>query len=153
MNRSEIKIQKTAAGMYDMSIDPLTGDLTNETSFDTDVEMSLFTDRRADASQIMQPEKRRGWFGDLFTTLDGYQIGSHLWLLSQARVNQDTVNKAIDFITQSLKWITDYNFGQRVSVTGTITGTNSIQINVNVYVDNNLVKSYTFKLWQGSKYA
>jgi len=38
------------SGLYDIAIDPLTGDLTVDSTYYTDILVSLFTDKRADIS-------------------------------------------------------------------------------------------------------
>ena len=56
-------------GRFSMEIEPNTNDLKCDDSYDTDIHFSLFTDRRADSSEISKTELRRGWEGDFVSTL------------------------------------------------------------------------------------
>ena len=69
---------------FDWSIDG-NGDITADDSFDSSIFASLYSDRRADESQISAPQNRRGWNGDVNTTLEGYLFGSLLWLLERKK--------------------------------------------------------------------
>jgi phage gp46-like protein len=153
MSKIDIKLTENSNGIYDVAIDPATGDLVNDPSFDTDIQFSLFTDRRADESQIQQPELRRGWFGDSFTTLDGYQAGSLIWLLDQARLTNETLSNARDFAYDALNWIIEKDYATRINITATPANNESIILRINIFVDNNLVSSNVYKIWKNSNYA
>lgn len=81
-------------GYYDLAITG-TGDLKADNSFDTGVNLALFTDGRADKSEVSNPEDQRGTIVDMFT--NGYRNGSKLWLLEQSRLDAGAVNRAIDY--------------------------------------------------------
>ncbi len=152
MAKIDIKVEKTN-DIYDVSIDPNTGDLGNDASFDTSIQYSLFTDGRADESQIQQPESRRGWFGDVYSTLEDYQVGSLLWLLSQARLTTETINKAASFARTSLQWIIDKGYATRIDVSAVPENNENIKLSIDIYVNNNLIESFTYRIWKQSQYA
>lgn len=80
-------------------------DLVREEGLETSVFISLFTDRRADEDdELDNPDDKRGWWGDDLET-NGDQIGSKLWLLDRAKTDQATINKAKDYIYESLEWM------------------------------------------------
>ncbi len=155
MAKIDIKLEKTEAtnNEYDITIDNSTGDLVSDPSFDTDIQYSLFTDGRADESQITQPENRRGWFGDVFSTLDGYQIGSLLWLLAQARLTSDTLSQSASFARNSLQWIIDKGYATRIDASAITENNTGIKLQIDLYVENNLVKSFVYRIWRQSQYA
>ncbi len=155
-DRIDIKFtvpQNLATERFDITIDE-NGDITADDSFDTSIFASLFSDRRADSSQIAPSELRRGWNGDVNSTLDGYLFGSHLWLLNQARLTQDTINKARDYAQTALQdWIIALGFGTRVDVTARRNSDSQIELNIEIYAERDIVKSFTTTLWLNSEYA
>lgn len=66
---------------YDISIG-VDGDIKTEDSFEASILTSLFTDARADDTEVIEPELRRGWIG---SHDQEFKIGSKLWLYSQIR--------------------------------------------------------------------
>ena len=137
---------------FDISIDAL-GDITADDSFDTSIFASLFSDGRADESQITPPQDRRGWNGDVNTTLEGYLFGSKLWLLDQERLVQTTVNKAQDYAQTSLQWLIDLEFATRIDVRARRNLNSQIEINIEIFAERNIVASFTTVLWLNSDFA
>ena len=67
----------------------------------TAILISLFSDRMARPDDsIPDGTDPRGWWGD-------ENIGSRLWLLSRAKQTQDTLQRAYDYIVESLQWMLD----------------------------------------------
>lgn len=83
-------LQQLPGGNYDIQIG-FDGDIETADSFDTYILVALLTDKRADASEILQPERRRGWIGNEHTP--GFEMGSKLWLYEQARKTRTTINE------------------------------------------------------------
>ena len=52
-------------GLFDISFDE-NGDFKLVDSLDTSLKLSLFTDQRADKSEVQAAERRRGHWGDNF---------------------------------------------------------------------------------------
>lgn len=150
--RTEVKMEKFN-DIFDMSIDPETQDLKIENSYDTDIACSLLTDKRATQSQIAESSKRRGWIGDLASDLTNYEIGSWIWLLSQERLTNSIVNKAVSYGRDCLQWILDLDLATRIQVTGARVGTKQLNINISIYVQRDLVSQFTIPLWENSIYA
>ena len=71
-------------GSFDLVIE--NGDFKNEEGFDTAIWVSLFTDARASESQVLIPENRRGWLGNLVSDVEERQLGSFLWLVEQRKL-------------------------------------------------------------------
>jgi len=151
MAKIDIKMAKNSNGIYDMAISG--GDLQYDQSFDTNIQLSLFTDRRASESEVQQPNKRRGWFGDVFTTLDGYQIGSKLWLISQERLTTSTLNKAKAYAQTALQWIVDKGYATRIDIAAIPDNNENIYLTIKILVNNDIVASFTYRIWRNSQYA
>jgi len=153
MARTEIKMLKDEDDVWDICFDE-NGDFLNEDSFDTDIEMSLFTDTRAESSQISNPVRRRGWLGDEFSTLVGFKIGSLLWLLEQARNTIATQNDAISYVEDCLSWLRQKGYVDLIQVTASRNLIdNALVVTAKIFVENDNVKSFTFDLFELSKYA
>lgn len=73
--------------------------------------LCLFTDKRAiDGMEIPDgTDDKRGWFGDS-VLLDGeFEIGSWLWILDRAVLNDETELKAHDYTLDALQPLLDQN--------------------------------------------
>jgi phage gp46-like protein len=114
----DIALAAQTDGGYDISLDS-DGDIAKTGTLYTAILMSICTDKRADASEVSPPQYRRGWWGNLLNDVQGYEIGSKLWLLDQSRKTQDTLNRAQSYITDSLQWLIDDGYVSGVTVTVT----------------------------------
>ena len=89
--------------LYDFKISSC-GDIETEDQLDTAILVSLFTDTRATSYEVVKPELRRGWIGEL--ELEDEEIfGSKLWLLDQERLTLTTIGRANDFAEKALTWM------------------------------------------------
>ena len=145
-------LSQVESGKWDIVIGD-NGDISSDDSWDTDIYIALFADRRADKSEIAAPERRRGWAGDEYSTETDYYIGSKLWLLEQARLTSKTVAKAKNYVHTALSVFVDRGRCQRVGVAARTIRLETLEITAKFYVDENLIKSYTFRMWENSKYA
>lgn len=73
-------------GIYDLVVDPETGDLATINGIDSALMVSFFSDRRAREDEVADPMKRRGWIGDTVAERPGDTHGSGLWLFEQHRL-------------------------------------------------------------------
>ena len=138
--------QDTIDGTFDLSI--VGGDFATTNGFDTALAMSFWCERRADESEVLSIDMRRGWWG---TTLnnDGFEIGSKLWLLDQRRRNQSTLNAATDYAREALQWLVDD--GHLVSIdvsTGFIS--EGIEVKMILYRSNGVTDRRSFILWENT---
>lgn len=124
------------------------GDLRHDETFHSFINVSLFSDRRADKSEIEQAQKRRGWEGDEFLTLEDYLIGSKLWLLEQARNTIETKNKAVEIVRSALEWFVKVEYCDRIEVTGERILPSILKITGTFFVENNIINSFTFDVFQ-----
>lgn len=66
---------------------------------------SIFTWARADVDDDLPGKSREGWWGDTFPDSLGDAFGSKLWLLQRAKLTDETISKAKDYVEESLKWM------------------------------------------------
>lgn len=142
---TDIKMQKTADGYYDFVISG--GDFESISGFDNAILMSLLCERHADESEIAPPQKRRGWIGNEMLDIENFEYGSKLWLLDQARLTQDTLNKSVDYSRQGLQWFIDDGYSERINVTGEIRN-NSILLDIIFYNKNDIIERRGFDVWR-----
>ena len=135
-------------GYYDLAITS-TGDLKADNSFDTGVNLALFTDGRADKSEVSNPEGQRGTIVDMFT--NGYRNGSKLWLLEQSRLDAGAVNRAIDYAKNALKYFVDLSLVQKISVDGYLTSKGVVLVIV-IKGLNGTIDKYKYEAWSNSIY-
>lgn len=134
-------------GDYDIEVDATTGDFVGVTGFQTALVISIFAERRADASEVSQPEKRRGWLGNLSGPFaaEGFEIGSKVWLLDQSRNTQGQLNKAIGYVKDALQWFIDEGIVQGIRVSGDMTG-KGITLNADLFTAENRTESVLIDL-------
>lgn len=135
-------------GYYDLAITS-TGDLKADNSFDTGVNLALFTDGRADKSEVSNPEDQRGTIVDMFT--NGHRNGSKLWLLEQSRLDAGAVNRAIDYAKNALKYFVDLSLVQKFSVDGYLTSKGVVLVIV-IKGLNGTIDKYKYEAWSNSIY-
>ena len=148
MTNIDIKLIADSNGIYDIGIDS-DGDLTKDDSFDTSIIVSLFTDARADESEQSIPERRRGWWGDLF---EAEPIGSKLWLLDQAKRTQSKLNSAKGYAQDSLSWLVSDNYAKSINITSNFIE-NGLNLDIIFERFNSQKENGTFNLWEESEYA
>jgi len=87
------------------------GNLIEDFDLETAVLMSIFTDRRDEASPSGDTY-RGGWWADE----PGDQIGSRLWTLRREKATQSNVNLAKKYIEESLNWMLNDGVAESVTV-------------------------------------
>lgn len=148
MTDIDFKMVKQSDGIYDLEIDT-DGDLKKVDSFDTAIFMSLLTEKRADISEQVVPELRRGWWGNESNDVIDYEIGAKLWLLDQARNIQDVANTGVTYALDCLQWLLDDNYLKDIIVTSTRTVSN-ITLNIKLIRDDNKVERLFYELWENT---
>ncbi len=97
------------------------------------VVISLFSWRRANPDDELPTEDRFGWWGDTFATEQNDRIGSRLWLLSRAKLTDDTVRRAEVYVHEALQWLIDDGVAARVDVEVEREGIDRLEIGVTIY--------------------
>ena len=98
----------------------------------TAVYISLFTDRRAESSDVIPDGStdRRGWWGD---GGQDYLIGSRLWLLSRAKQVPQTLLDAKGYCTEALAWMIADGVAAKIDVACSFIGQGAIGILIKLY--------------------
>jgi len=111
----DVKLIRDDEGVFDVNLDE-NGDLQVDDGFGTTVTMSLAGRRRATEGEVPTPEYRSGWIGNLVSAFPGFEAGSKLWLLKQARLDDATKNDAKSYIEESLEWLIEDGLAKDVTV-------------------------------------
>lgn len=136
---------------YDFTI--VNHKLNTTQGFDQALLMSILCEKRASSSEVSAPEKRRGWWGNEVLGFGNYNIGSKLWLLFQARANQDTLNNAITYTRDGLQWLINdgYVIDINVSAEYNIVNTQRVlDITIVLIRSKDSVETRGFRLWQNT---
>jgi len=141
----ELKLEKNTT-VYDLILTD-EGDFKEDESFDTVIEVSLFTDARASASEISQPQYRRGFWGDEVFN-DNRKTGSKLWVLSQARRTEENLVKAVDYVLQSLSWLKEDGYLKDIKAEAIYTGSGTLRIDLYLYRFDDKVTHKFYERWE-----
>ena len=81
-----------------------------------DVLNSLFSWRRANSDDDVQPEDFEGWWGDSYSAVAGDQFGSRLWELMRRKVTSQTLETADEYAKEALQYLIDDGVARSVDV-------------------------------------
>jgi len=143
----DIDVKSIGNDLFDIAVAE-NGDLVITEGFDTALKMSLFEERRADRTEVVPAENRRGWWAKELNDAQ-FEIGSKLWLLDQARLNQETLNKAIDFVQQATSWLVTDGHLNEVRVSGELRP-ETIILTIDLLRDGARTESFSFDIWQAT---
>jgi phage gp46-like protein len=99
------------------------------------VVISLFTWRRSNPDDVLPGDQRMGWWGDSFPPSDNDRIGSRLWLLSRAKVTEETRLGAIEYAQEALQWLVDDGIARRITVEAERMGLTTIALACRIFRD------------------
>lgn len=133
-------------GTYDLIIDS-NGDIETEDTFDAAIIVSLFADRRADASEVPTPQFRRGWVGNESTP--GIEMGSKIWIYLTSRITSQTLVLISDAAREALQWLIADVFAFAVDAKATNTGT-TVNLAVTIERTNSKVEKRFYDLWEAT---
>lgn len=146
----DVLIQANSDGIYDLVVD---GNLfASAGGFETAIPVSLFTDARAPAALVSEPQYRRGWIGNLMTAATMRQLGSILWVLDQTRITQETLNVARLAAQDAFQWMLDDGIALGVLVNVTRASQVGIIITIQITDTSNVVSRYQ-TLWRATNAA
>lgn len=146
----DVLIQADSDGLYDLVVD---GNLfASAGGFETAIPVSLFTDARAPAALVSEPQYRRGWIGNLMTAATMRQLGSILWVLDQTRITQETLNVARLAAQDAFQWMLDDGIALGVLVNVARASQVGIIISIQITDTSNVVSRYQ-TLWRATNAA
>jgi len=142
-------LTRLPGGVYDIQIDD-SGDVETADAFDTAIIVSLLSDKRASESEMLEPQRRRGWIGNESTP--GFEIGSKLWLFEQSRLTRTVMNQIVDEAKQALQWMVDAGLAVEIrSVEVNLLPPSSpiigIQLTVEILRSPSVVEQRYFNFW------
>ena len=97
------------------------GNLATDAGLISALEISLFTDRRADDGDELpgEDDDLRGWWGDMFYAGDfdapDFQIGSKIWQIRRSKITQQTMQRLKDEVENAVQWFVQFGIAERVS--------------------------------------
>lgn len=125
---------------YDISIAD-DGDIETEDSFETSITTILFTDARANVSEVSIPQNQRGWIGDS-------NFGSKLWIYTQMRARQLAANLIASEAKRALSnFVSEY--AKDISVSSFVNG-ESIEFTASITRHNDIVEHRHYSLWENT---
>lgn len=103
--------------------------LRQDDGLETLVLQILFTDARADESDVLPDgtDDRRGWIGDTFAD---EPWGSKLWLLARSKLTTDVRNKAVTYAQTALDRHLKPDYAKQITVTGSIPQFQLLQLDI-----------------------
>lgn len=134
-------------GVYDFTLDS-EGDILTKNFLDTAILVSLFTDRRASASEVPSSHRRRGWIGNESTP--NFEIGSKLWLFEQARLSRGVLNEIVSAAREALKWMVDDGIALAVDASAEFSLNSTIGLTITLSRPNSKVEHRYFELWENT---
>lgn len=134
------------SGLYDFSLDSA-GDILTDDFFDTALLYSLFGERRAAPDEVVEPQFRRGWIG---TDPNGYENGSKLWMLSQARLTRSTLNSIQDEADKALEWLVDDGFAVSIDPAVATVSNGRVLLEVTIRRSRDKVIRKLYTLWDNT---
>ena len=117
----DVKLIKRDDGIIDIDLDE-NGDLVTDTGAGTTIRLTVFGRRRATADEVVVPENRGGWIGNVLSEIPGFEAGSKYWLLRQARLNDETKNAAKSYLEEAFTWFVEDGLAKAVEVETEISG-------------------------------
>jgi len=133
-------------GLYDISFDS-DGDILTRDFFDTSLLMSLFCERRADSSEVVIPELRRGWIGSVHAE---FENGSKIWLLEQARLTKSNLNTLENEAAKALEWLVSDGFAVSIGPIVASATNGKVILDITINRSKSRTERRHFVLWQNT---
>ena len=134
-------------GVFDIQFDS-EGDIKTKDGFDAAIITSLYTNQRADSSEVPDPRMRQGWAGNELNP-DGFELGSKLWLYKQQRRTPTVVAKIEVAAQESLQWFVTDGLLDSITAKAVLTAT-GVDLTVTMVRFNSQVDHRHFTLWDGT---
>lgn len=118
--------------IFDISFE--NGDIKPCHNLRTAIFMSIFCEKRANASIVESIENRRGHYSNQFNQVDDYEVGSFYWLFTeQEKIAENSRDDLQDSINEGLQWLVDDGYLSQIECNIDIVN-NKYVININ-YID------------------
>lgn len=131
------------------------GDLAGDDGLETAIMLSLFTDRQAEAGDVLPDgeDDRRGWWADAVPVVEGDKWGSRLWLLARSKQTAETLDRAQEYAREALAWLLTDKVAARVDVLAGAVANGVLGLSVDLYRPKGDVVRYRFNYTWASQEA
>jgi len=146
----DIKLVKNEDGIYDIPLNASGDDIDTVDGLETCIIVSLFTDARAGSGNVPNVLRRRGWCGNILTISENYELGSLLWLLEQARLNQLTLNMAEDKSRKALEHLITDGIADTITTSAEKVDEKSAKLTIILFKQSNEIARFA-TLWVSTK--
>lgn len=120
----------------------------------TAVIISLFSDRRADVTDILPDgEDRRGWWGDAYPSVAGDRIGSRLWLNDRAKQMASVLRKDETYVKEALAWMIEDGVAAGVAVKAANPASGVRAIHISITKPSGAVVEFKFDNYWETEHA
>ena len=127
------------------------GDFVLDESLETAVLISLFSNRRANESDLPAGiSDKQGWWADEFADVEDDEIGSKLWTLARAKATAETIAKAEAFCNDALLWMIEDGVARTVSVLAEYDENQFLLLNITITRPTGENDRFSF-LWDGQE--
>jgi len=118
----DIKFTQDSNGDWDINF--TNGDFEMTEGLDTALYLSVFSNKRASASQVTESILRRGHFTNEFSQVAGYEVGSLLWLYTeQAKNTSNNLSLIEGSVYDGLKWMIEDKIISKIDIAASKSGT------------------------------
>lgn len=140
----DVKLIQGDDGIWDIDLDA-DGQLVLDFGFETTIGLSIMGERRASEGEVVTPEHRRGWIGNLLADTPGFEQGSKSWLFKQSRLTSETVTAIRNTDQEALDWMVEDGLAKSIIVSSSQNGSS---INEEINIDGTVV---FFDVWNNTK--
>jgi phage gp46-like protein len=127
--------------------------LTLDDGLESAVLLSLFLDRRAPDTGLLEPgEDPRGALIDSLGGINGDEMGSLLWLLERRVLDESARSDAEAWARQSLTWMLEDGVASSLDVTAELQPPDRIGISVTITEPSGTAKRFSF-VWDARRAA
>lgn len=144
----DVVLRENADGVYDISIDS-DGDFETNNSLDASLLRSIYGERRALPSEVLIPELRRGWIGNLYREYED-EDGSKIWLYEQAPLNRKTMNGIKSAGENCLTWLIKLDAAISYSVAVTTNGDEELILGISIQRSLDKKENRFYKLFENT---
>ena len=126
----DLQFIQSPDGEWDIDFE--NGDFKMTDGLDTALYLSIFGEARASRSQIRDSRLRRGHFTNIFSNIEGYEIGNTSWInIDQGKNTTNNLNQIIDQWNNGIKWMIDDNIISKAEIKADNLGSSIIaEINI-----------------------
>ena len=111
----DVKLSVNSEGITDIDLNE-NGDLVTDDGFETTIRLTIWSRRRGTEGEVPTPEYRGGWIGNMVASIPGFESGSKLWLLDQARLTDETKNAARSYLEEAFAWFVEDGLAKQIEV-------------------------------------